>query len=212
MFPKKPGIYVYLGKPASGKSFAVKNMIYDMAKCGYLKHVLCICRTKYNHDYGYLPDRAVWENYDEERLGAYLKRLQERTAAGKCPPNAIIFDDLLGTIPMYSAFFMNLIACHRHTNTSLFFTAQSLKRGLGTVLRECTNYAFMFRNINHDSLEAMWHNFGGLFKTCDEFKALLLDVTKEKHVCLLFVNNQNSIGESYFKFRAKPTPQFTLKY
>src|SRR5687768_5992768 len=111
--PDKPEIQVFLGRPASGKSYYIKSQIHAMAKAGKFKFGLCICPTAFNGDYDYLPKKWVWDEYDESKLEKYVEKLRERTKrVGKehMPPNFVILDDLLGKINWNSRFWTSWIA------------------------------------------------------------------------------------------------------
>lgn len=96
----KPAIYLFIGKPASGKSFALKSLMFDFQKAKYFKFILAFCRTKFNHGYDWLPDEYVDDKYSDDKLLTHIEKLRAfRKKSGKeCPPNALIFDDLLGTV------------------------------------------------------------------------------------------------------------------
>jgi hypothetical protein len=95
----KPAIYLFIGKPASGKSYALKSLMFDFQKAKYFKFILAFVRTKFNHGYDWLPDEYVDDKYSDQKLLTHIEKLRAyRKKSGKeCPPNALIFDDLLGT-------------------------------------------------------------------------------------------------------------------
>ena len=74
---KKPQVFVMVGRPESGKSHLVKSIIYDYQKAGYFKFIIAFVRTKFNHDYDYLPDKYVYESFDEARLKKHIEKLRE---------------------------------------------------------------------------------------------------------------------------------------
>ena len=49
------------------------------AQKGYFKFGICLTGSKHlNKDFDFLPDAAVWEDYDEDRLKQYLEVLEQR--------------------------------------------------------------------------------------------------------------------------------------
>lgn len=210
--PVKPEIIVLLGRPASGKSYCIKSMIYNLAK-SQMKFGLCICPTAFNGDYSYLPDKWVWDEYEEERLEAYVMRLREKCKKGPLPPNFVILDDLLGKINWNSKFWTSWIATFRHTNTTLLISAQSLKgKGTSTLLRDCTSRAMMYYTNFKSAVEGLFDAYGQIFPNLEEFKKAFRQMTREKHQCMVYVNNQDSFDESYFSLIAAPVGDFKLEY
>ena len=216
--PTKPEIVVLLGRPETGKSYAIRSLIYQYAKAGLLQFGVCITPTKYNGTYTYLPDKWVWEGYDEERLEKYIVALRRKQGELKkkgkeLPPNFVILDDCLGTINMQSAFFSNWIACFRHTNTTVFITAQSLKgKGTSTLLRDCTTRALMYRTNFKIAMQGLYDAYGQVFEDYDEFKEHFQAATQEQYHCLVFENNKDSFEETYYGWKAEEVPDFQLKY
>src|SRR4051794_25075941 len=119
--PSTPEIIALFGRPASGKSHAIKALIYTMAKKGKMKFGLCICPTAFTGDYAYLPKKYVWDEYDEGKLEKYVEwlRNKRKKLGDKMPPNFVILDDLLGRIDWNSKFWSSWIATFRHTNTTI---------------------------------------------------------------------------------------------
>lgn len=214
--PLKPEIIVLLGRPASGKSYCIKSMIYSWAKANHMKFGLCVCPTAFNGDYSYLPDKWVWDEYDEDKLARYVERLREKTkklGKEKMPPNFVILDDLLGKINWNSKFWTSWIATFRHTNTTLLISAQSLKgKGTSTLLRDCTSRALMYYTNFKSAVEGLFDAYGQIFPNIDEFKKAYRDMTREKHQCMVYVNNQDSFDDSYFSLIAAPVEDFKLEY
>lgn len=210
--PKEPQIYVLVGKPRTGKSYAVKSMVYHLAKNKVIRRVICITKTAFNGDYDYVPPDDLWEGYDDARVSQFLNECKERKKAGKALiPTALIFDDMLGQLPLDGATMKHLMSCFRHYNLYVFFTSQYLNKAVPPYMRECLDWAVMFRTINKPSVEAMCNAFGGLYDTPDEFKSALLKATAVPHQALLFHNNQDSKEQSYFTFIADEVPDFELK-
>ena len=110
--PDKPQLYVLVGVSETGKSFATKSIIYHLAKNKKISRAVCITNTKCNGGYDFLPDRCVWDGYDEEQLQAYVDKLKKKRAEGTLKPSALIFDDMLGSLPLDSKLMTHLITCY----------------------------------------------------------------------------------------------------
>jgi hypothetical protein len=214
--PRKPSIFLFIGKPASGKSHLIKSMFFDFQKAKHFKFILAFVRTKFNNDYSYLPDEYVIDEYSDDKVLNHVEKLREyRKKSGKqCPPNAIIFDDLLGTIDWYNDRMTNWLCSFRHTNTSIFLTAQYLlSKSTATSLREMVNYAFLYNSKQKNSLKGYYEAFGQLFDSYDDFVAKFQAITKQKYHCMVYNANEDEIENNYLDYVApEKIPEFQLKY
>jgi hypothetical protein len=209
----KPAIYLFIGKPASGKSYALKSLMFDFQKAKYFKFILAFCRTKFNHGYDWLPDEYVDDKYSDQKLLTHIEKLRAyRKKSGKeCPPNALIFDDLLGTVD--SDQMSNFLCSYRHTNTSIFLTSQYLmSKTTSTALREMVNYAFLWNSKFQNSLKA-YEAFGTLYSDKKEFFEDFQRITSEKYTCMVYDANEDDKELNYIPFKfPEHVPEFTLKY
>ena len=124
-------------------------------------------------------------------------------------PNFIILDDMIGLMSHHTKFFVNWISTSRHTNTSVFIAAQSISRGVGTVLQKNAHLCFMFRTIHNDELTMMWKAWGQLMGKKDLFIKTFHKVTIPKHSALLFLADDNrSAKHAYKLFCATQAPDF----
>ncbi len=215
IIPEKPLIYLMLGKPGLGKTVNIKNLIYNYSKKNYFKFGICYVATKFNHSYDFLPDNYVYENYNDNHLKKYIDKLKEyKKKKGFIPNSFICIDDNAGNMNLYSPLWTSLITTFRHLNLTIILGVQSLscKGGASTLLRQCVNVAFLYRTVYHDTLYALYESFGGLCDDYHEFSKMFLQVTSEKHTCLMFINDRKSKDESYYSYKADVAPEFKLKY
>lgn len=158
-----------------------------------------------------MPPDDLIEGYDEQWLTDFLDGLKARKKAGKrIPPTALIFDDMMGQLPLQSEAMQHLISCFRHYNLYVFFTSQYINRAIPPYLRECCNWAVMFRTLNKNSIDAMYAAFGQLFDNRDDFKHALERATRIEHHALLFHNQQDSFEKSYSTWTADKVKEFQL--
>lgn len=208
-------IFCLIGKQGSGKSYALKSLIKQCSEDGIFAFGHCWCSTAFTNDYDFLPKESVDDKYSEEALERYINKLREwmeNNPDKDLPPSFIIFDDLLGKINMYTGFFTNLVACYRHFNISIFITSQYINK-LGTLLREMTDYGFLFKSRFRNTKESLYNAFGQQLKNQEEFNYYLEEATKEKHSCLLYVADKNTVEEAYSSFMAPSDDKpFKLKY
>jgi hypothetical protein len=190
-------IYVFCGTPASGKSYFVRSMFYEFAKKSYFKGGLCFSGT-YNDDYGWLDPRCVRQTFDEDTLAKFVEHLRVKTKEGKeknghkwKPPHMfLIIDDQLGQVSE-SNYVANLWSCHRHIGLSIFVLTQYIgqRKNFSTLLRNMTNFAFVWPQTSKNSIKGLYEAFGGLFDNQKQYEAALNQCRKIPYSCLLFQNN-----------------------
>lgn len=210
-----PLIYLFVGKCASGKSVAIKNLIYNYAKLSYFKFGIAIVPSKFNSGYDYLPDKYVIESYDENYLKNYFNKLREfKKKSGMIPSNFLILDDILGSINLYSSWWQHFFSTYRHYNCTVIFGSQSItgKGAISTLLRQVCNVCVMYRNVFHDNIEQLYKAFGALMEDQNEFEKVFLNVTKTKYHALLFANDRDSKETSYYDYISEVAPDFKLNY
>jgi ABC-type dipeptide/oligopeptide/nickel transport system ATPase component len=205
-----------IGTCGSGKSFLLRNLIYQFSKKDMFKFGIVFTGTSFNTDYQFMPDGAVHSDYSEAKLEKYISRLRswlEVNQGQKLPPNFLILDDLLGRIKINSNIFNNLISTFRHFNMTIFITSQYFVKNISTLLRELTDVAFIFRTRFKNSKESLYNAYGQLLDSQDEFDEVLNEATKEKHSCLCYQARKEYKEESYCSFQAPPDDlNFKLKF
>lgn len=209
-------IVVLIGKQASGKSFLLRSIMYQLAKQKRFTFGRVFTSTGFNGDYDWLEPHNVESNYSEERLEEYIDKLRgwlKRNPGKKLPPNFIILDDLLGKMHINSGTFNNLMATYRHFNTSIFITSQYMVKNVSSLLRELTDIAFIFKTRFKNTRVALYEAFGQMLESQKEFNELLESATEEKHSCLVYYADKDDPADAYFAFKAPPNdPPFLLKF
>jgi hypothetical protein len=212
----KPLIICSTGKCGVGKSYLIKQLIYNYSKLNYFKFGLAFVSTKFNGGYDYLPDQYVIENYNEQYLKNYIEKLKDyKKKKGIIPASFIILDDIVGHVNFYSPFWSNLISTYRHLNLTIILGTQSIsvRGGVSTLYRQMCNVCFMFRTLYKDTIEAYHRAFGALCEDLNEFEKMFLEVTSERHACLMFINDKHSKEDSYYSYKAPNNDsKFKLKY
>lgn len=210
----RPSLLLLVGKPASGKSVLIRYLMYIYTKLNYFKYGIVYTPTKLSRDHDYIDEKYIIEDYSEEHLKNYTDRIKTQIKkTGKKHDSFIIFDDNFGNLNFYSPFFSNLLAIHRHLGITIIISSQYLNGfGSSTQLRECCQFAFIFRTAYKRSIKALFELCGHFFDHIDDFKHTLQDMTNEEHTCMLYINSQSTEEESYFPLKASIAPKFLMKY
>jgi hypothetical protein len=196
---EQPKIFVMVGKCDSGKSHFLEYMMYVYGQRKQFKFGLCFTSTGFTGAYDYLPKKSVQE-FDMDYLEEYVVSLRKRIEAGKAehgrkwnlPHNFIIIDDSLGLVGN-SAFFMNFVATHRHTRTTVFLLTQGLTaaRSCNTVVRNNTNFAMMWPTPNGDAHVGLYKAYGTMCGKLSDFTKELNMCRERMYSCLVFKANSD---------------------
>ena len=205
-----------IGTCGSGKSFLLRNLIYQFSKNNMFKFGTVFTGTSFNSDYDFMPKESVHDDYSEAKLAKYIGKLRtwlELHPGEKLPPNFLILDDLLGRIKLNSHVFNNLISTFRHYNMTIFITSQYFVKNISTLLRELTDVAFIFRTRFKNSQVSLYEAFGQMLDDQDEFNEVLNEATKDKYACLVYLARKEEKEESYMSFQAPPDDiKFKLRF
>ena len=212
----RPLIMIFIGKQASGKSFLLRNLIYQLTKQNTFKFGHVFSATSFNPDYDFMPEKHVDGEYSEAKLEQYidsLKNWMEKNPGKKLPPSFLILDDLLGKMHQNSDIFSNLMSTYRHYNMSVFLTSQFMVKNISTLLRELVDVAFVFKSKFKNTRESLYEAFGQSLKDQNEFNEVMEKATKEKHACLVYKANEEKVQDMYLSFKCPGNdPKFKLKF
>ena len=196
---ENPQVVVCVGKPKRGKSWTTKYLILKNSVDNKIfKYGIVFTRTKWNHDYDYVPDQYVYDTYDPEILENYLEGLQN---AETIEPNFVVFDDQQGLLNRNDPVLQNFVACHRHFKCSVFWNFQYLY-GSSPLIRECATISILFNSKGERTLRGLYENFGQLFENFNHFKDYFLQLTSEKYVGMLYISDIDNIDENYLYWKA----------
>ena len=216
-----PSCILLVGKPKKGKTTALKylllkNSLDNFEGSANFEFGLVFSKSKFTGEYDFIENQEyVFEDYDESILEKYLNKLKETLENGnEVPNNFVVFDDMIGVLNKLSPFFVNFLGTHRKTNTSIFFATQHLKTGSSTTLREITTHALIFNSKQMNTLQAVYENFGAMFKNIGEFKDNFWDITKEPYTAMLYLQDVDTIDDNYLSYKAPDISNwdYQLKY
>ena len=215
-----PSCLLFVGKPNKGKSNCIrylitKNSLDKFKGSAKFQFGIVFTRTKFNHDYDFLPDEYVFEGYDENVLRQYLEGIQQHVADGNKPPaNFVVFDDLIGLLSKNDPFLTNFLGTMRHTSTYIFLAAQHLKTSASTTFREVCTHAIIFNSKTYNTIQSLFENFGGLFPDVNSFRDTLQDITKEPYTAMLYLQDEDDVNKNYLSYKCPDTSNwdYTLEY
>ena len=150
------------GSCGSGKSHLIKYMAYSTI-FGALKRKerapLIEIITMTPEDYDWADQRYVHTNYSDQLLARILARQKARKNSGQSLPCVLIFDDILGAVNFNSGPMTGLISRFRHYDLCVVYATQYIFK-MPPILRECSNYAVLFRQSSKPGIKAAFESFG----------------------------------------------------
>ena len=210
----RPRNIVLVGKKHSGKTNLLKHLLLmNTIKKKHWKFGIVFTNTKFDKEYTYLPDKYIIEGYDKVAFGDWKKqliRMKKERMDDTIPPNFMVFDDLVGEL-RDDRDFTNFICNHRHFNTSVFVSAQYLRKGVPTSLRECMDYAFLFNSKHELTLKALHEAFGQFFRRFKDFRDFFLTNTQEEFVALLYRVHEKEMETAYLQYKSPDVSKIEVK-
>ena len=215
-----PSCLLFVGKPKRGKTNCIRYIIQKHSLDKFkgsanFQMGLVFVRSKFSHDYDFMPDEAVINGYDEDILSKYLNALEEYIDQNGEPiHNFVVFDDLIGLLSKNSPFITNFLGLHRKYGTTIFLATQHLKTGASTTLREVCTHSIIFNSKTWNTITSLYENFGSLFQRLEDFKGNMQDITKEKFTAMLYLADEDNIDKNYLEYKCPDTSdwEYTLDF
>lgn len=205
-----PSVIIIAGKPGSGKSHVIRYFMYNNRK--NFDFGIVMCKTNFNNSYEYLPEKYVHSNYNDEKIRKLMNLQSSLIKEGIHKKAFIIFDDCL-TSEFNNQTFTDLITQHRHYNITCIISTQYIYK-INPTIRECANYAIVFRQSTRKSVEAIYQTFGQMFYGINEFQNFINENTGNFSFIFCDINNTSEKIEDIYKIYKVPEhiPKFELKY
>ena len=216
----RPMIILLSGRPASGKSVAIKSIVKQICESKKPSFGLFYVSTKYSNDYDYVPDECLHEDFSEEHLATHINKIKKwkrRNPKKKVPQNLLCIDDSMGKISWYSSFWSNLISTHRHWGTTIILATQSLTaggHGSSTLMRNCVDMAVLYHSSFIQSHKNIYNSFVGWFPSLKEFINVFMNSTKKrgKHWAMVYLAHDETLKDTYMAWKAPLVEDFKIKW
>ncbi len=205
-----PSLIVIAGKPKSGKSHLIKYFIHtNRHKFAY---GIVMNKTSFNDGYDYIPNGFVHSKYDETKLKNLMKLQSGLIEKGIINECFLILDDCL-TSDYNKELFTDLTTQYRHYHITVIISTQYIYK-INPTIRECANYAMIFRQSTKRSIEALYESFGAHFDNFDQFKQYITNSTDDHKFIFVDINSSEDDIEDIYKVMKAPQkiPKFNLKF
>ena len=160
---KVPFSSIVVSKRNSGKSFLVRDIVYNMSVQKKVHQVIVMSNTSglsLNKDYDFL-DKRFLTTFAQEKIEKLMKIQQKAIKAGKIREILLVLDDVIGGDGTKKAegnrLIRSLYANGRHFHISIILLSQIANRLLEPPLRENSDYIF-FSRLGMRGLETLWES------------------------------------------------------
>jgi len=197
-----------IGKPGSGKSVLIKNLLYAKKHLFPIGMVVSGSEDS-NHFYSRIfPDLFIYDKYRKDVIENFIDR---QKVAMRYLPNAwavLVMDDCMDDVKIFNdPLWVGLFKNSRHWNMLSIFANQYVF-DFKPVIRTNIDGVFIFREPNHANREKIWTNFASIIPK-PVFYKMMDDLTTD-FTCI-YINNQeqsNTWTDCVFYFKAQQVPDF----
>jgi hypothetical protein len=220
---RKSPMMVIIGKKDTGKSFLVRDILFNTQSCFPVGTVISATEVANEFFQHMVPSKFIHDKYRPEIVQNVIKRQatikdkrnKDKNARGgssSIDPRAfLILDDCLYDntwIQQDSTryVFMN----GRHVDLTTMITMQ-YPLGITPNLRTNVDFVFILRENILGNRRRIYENYAGMFPTFEMF-CQFMDQCTENYECLVICNNvsSNRLEDQVFWYKASDHPPFKL--
>ena len=220
---RKSPMIVIIGKKDTGKSFLVRDILFNAQHCFPVGTVISGTEVANEFFQHMVPSRFIHDKYSPDivmnvikrQMNVKQKRNQDKAARGgssNIDPRAfLILDDCLYDASWIKEestryVFMN----GRHVDLATMITMQ-YPLGITPNLRTNVDFVFILRENILGNRRRIYENYAGMFPTFDMFCSFM-DQCTENYEGLVICNNvsSNKLEDQVFWYKASDHPPFKL--
>jgi len=220
---RKSPMIVIIGKKDTGKSFLVRDILFNCQHCFPVGTVISGTEVANEFFQHMVPTKLIYDKYTPDivtnvikrQMNMKLKRNQDKTSrggnSGIDPRAFLILDDCLYDASWIKEestryVFMN----GRHVDLATMITMQ-YPLGITPNLRTNVDFVFILRENITSNRRRIYDNYAGMFPTLEMFCSFM-DQCTENYECLVICNNvsSNKLEDQVFWYKASDHPPFRL--
>ncbi len=220
---RKSPMIVVIGKKDTGKSFLVKDILYNTQNCFPVGTVISGTEVANEFFQHMVPSKLIHDKYKPDivmntikrQLAVKTHRNQDKNKSGgnsNVDPRAfLILDDCLYDATWIREestryVFMN----GRHIDLMTIITMQ-YPLGITPNLRTNVDFIFILRETMINNRKRIYDNYAGMFPTFEMF-CQFMDQCTENYECLVICNgvSSNKLEDQVFWYKASEHPPFKL--
>ena len=220
---RKSPMIVIIGKKDTGKSFLVRDILFNTQQCFPVGTVISGTEVANEFFQHMVPSKFIHDKYSpsivmnviKRQMNIKQKRNQQKGSQGgssSIDPRAfLILDDCLYDATWIKEestryVFMN----GRHVDLTTMITMQ-YPLGITPNLRTNVDFVFILRENILGNRRRIYENYAGMFPTFEMF-CTFMDQCTENYECLVICNNvsSNKLEDQVFWYKASDHPPFRL--
>ena len=220
---RKSPMIVVIGKKDTGKSFLVRDILFNTQHCFPIGTVISGTEVANEFFQHMVPSKLIHDKYNpsivmnviKRQLGVKTARNEEKKRSGgnsSTDPRAfLILDDCLYDASWIKEestryIFMN----GRHIDVMTIITMQ-YPLGITPNLRTNVDFVFILRESIVNNRRRIYDNYAGMFPTFEMF-CQFMDQCTENFECLVICNGvqSNKLEDQVFWYKASDHPPFHL--
>ena len=220
---RKSPMIVVIGKKDTGKSFLVRDILFNTQHCFPIGTVISGTEVANEFFQHMVPSKLIHDKYNpsivmnviKRQLGVKTARNEEKKRSGgnsSTDPRAfLILDDCLYDASWIKEestryIFMN----GRHIDVMTIITMQ-YPLGITPNLRTNVDFVFILRESIVNNRRRIYDNYAGMFPTFEMF-CQFMDQCTENFECLVICNGvqSNKLEDQVFWYKASDHPNFHL--
>jgi hypothetical protein len=221
---RKSPMIVVIGKKDTGKSFLVRDILYNVQRDFPVGTVISATEAANEFFQHMVPSKLIHDQYKPQivtnvirrQMGMKQKRNDDKKARGgnsNVDPRAfLILDDCLYDAKSWineestRYVFMN----GRHIDLMTIITMQ-YPLGITPNLRTNVDFVFILRENILTNRRRIYENYAGMFPTFEMF-CTFMDQCTENYECMVICNNvsSNKLEDQVFWYKAADHPPFKL--
>lgn len=208
--PDSP-VIVAIAKRRSGKSFLVRDILYNMRK-RFVGGIVMSATEEANHFYQDMgvPPAYIYHEFDEMALERLIETQKRLTKSGKAQPVFVILDDVAYNKTIFNKSVIRQLALNgRHYRITLVIALQ-YALDIQPAIRSNIDYVMLLRdNINREKLYKNF--FHGLVPTFAFFNELMDNCTKDYRTLILDnAAHSTNLGDIISWYKAKDRGKFRI--
>jgi KaiC/GvpD/RAD55 family RecA-like ATPase len=224
MDSRKSPMMVVIGKKDTGKSFLVRDILYNVQREFPVGTVISATEAANEFFQHMVPSKLIHDKYKPEivanvirrQMGMKQKRNQDKASRGGSSSidtrAFLILDDCLYDAKSWineestRYVFMN----GRHIDLMTIITMQ-YPLGITPNLRTNVDFVFILRENILGNRRRIYENYAGMFPTFEMFCSFM-DQCTENYECMVICNNvsSNKLEDQVFWYKASDHPPFKL--
>lgn len=208
---QKGGTTVLIGKRRSGKSTTILNIMYHMQNVFEFGFIFCGSASTREQYSRHVPHDFISDTMSLDLINKLMNFQDRRRSLKTIRPIFIIIDDFaFNRSVLRSSTMYKLFANGRHYQI-FFILGMQYSLSIGPDARGNIDTLILHRDVTVQNQQKLYDNYNISFKNFEEFRGVLLDVTRQ-HRVLVFQKDLECVDDfPIFHWKAKhPIPCFKV--